>query len=86
MKDDSLSGDAASVDIATNENLKKLAEIGKDLLKEPVSRIDVETGTFKNVEGEGTNEDALTKFAKLLSKERKIRTQHINSSTDDLIL
>ncbi|TXG59505.1 hypothetical protein EZV62_014078 [Acer yangbiense] len=82
----SLSGDAASVDIATNENLKKLAEIGKDLLKEPVSRIDVETGTFKNVEGEGTNEDALTKFAKLLSKERKIRTQHINSSTDDLIL
>ncbi|KAK0606329.1 hypothetical protein LWI29_036606 [Acer saccharum] len=86
IQDDSLSGDAASVDIATNENLKKLAEIGKDLLKEPVSRIDVETGRFLNVEGEGTNEDALTKFAKLLSTERKIRTQHINSSTGDHIL
>ncbi|KAK4841131.1 hypothetical protein QYF36_026559 [Acer negundo] len=78
IQDDSLSGDAASVDIATNENLKKLVEIGKNLLKEPVSRIDIETGRFQNVEGEGTNEDALTKFAKLLSEERKIRTQLIN--------
>ncbi|TXG59506.1 hypothetical protein EZV62_014079 [Acer yangbiense] len=80
MQDDSLSGDAASVDIATNENLQKLAEIGRNLLKEPVSRIDVDTGRFQNVEGEGTNEDALAKFAKLLSQERKIRSQLINSS------
>ncbi|KAK2657419.1 hypothetical protein Ddye_010471 [Dipteronia dyeriana] len=86
IQDDSLSGDAASVDIATTENLKKLAEIGKNLLKEPVSRIDIETGRFQNVEGEGTNEVALTKFAKLLSQERKIRTEHINSSTDNHIL
>ncbi|KAI9165277.1 hypothetical protein LWI28_010941 [Acer negundo] len=80
IQDDSLSGDAASVDIATNENLQKLAEKGRNLLKEPVSRIDVETGRFQNVVGEGTNEDALAKFAKLLSQERKIRTQLVNSS------
>ena len=80
MQDDSLSGDAASVDIATNENLQKIVDIGRNLLKEPVSRIDVETGRYQNVEGEGTNEDALAKFAKLLSQERKIRTQLINSS------
>ncbi|KAK0606167.1 hypothetical protein LWI29_034782 [Acer saccharum] len=59
IQEDSLSGDAASVDIATNENLQKLAEIGRNLLKEPVSRIDVDTGRFQNVEGEGTSTDAL---------------------------
>ncbi|TXG59507.1 hypothetical protein EZV62_014080 [Acer yangbiense] len=75
MQEDSLTGDAASMDISTNENMQKLVEIGTNLLKEPVSRVDLETGRFQKIEGEGTNEEALVEFAKLLSEERKLRSQ-----------
>lgn len=72
-QDDSLTGDAASVDIATTENLEKLVKIGEELLKKSVSRVNLETGRYEVVEGEGTNEEALTEFAKLLHEERKLR-------------
>ncbi|TXG59477.1 hypothetical protein EZV62_014050 [Acer yangbiense] len=75
IQEDSLTGDAASMDISTNENMQKLVEIGTNLLKEPVSRVDLETGRFQKIEGEGTNEEALVEFAKLLSEERKLRSQ-----------
>ncbi|ERN17919.1 hypothetical protein AMTR_s02365p00009090, partial [Amborella trichopoda] len=58
--DDTLTGHASSVDIATKENLENLVMIGSDLLKKPVSRLNMETGLFEPVEGEGTNEQALT--------------------------
>ncbi|KAK2967545.1 hypothetical protein RJ640_030416, partial [Escallonia rubra] len=48
-------------------------QIGNKLLEKPVSRVNVETGVFEAVEGEGTNSEALTRFAKLLSDERKLR-------------
>ena len=48
-------------------------EIGKELLKKPVSRVNLETGRFEKIEDEGTNEEALTYFAKLLAEERKLR-------------
>ena len=48
-------------------------EIGNELLKRPVSRVNLETGRFEKIEGEGTNEEALTYFAKLLAEERKRR-------------
>ncbi|XP_008457870.1 patatin-like protein 2 isoform X2 [Cucumis melo] len=73
IQEDSLTGDAALVDIATPENLLKLVKIGEDLLKKPVSRVNLETGKYEIVDGEGSNEDALTKFAKLLHQERKLR-------------
>ncbi|KAK4584542.1 hypothetical protein RGQ29_022312 [Quercus rubra] len=73
IQDDTLTGDASSVDIATTENLQRLVEIGKELLKRPVSRVNLETGRFEKIEGEGTNEEALTYFAKLLAEERKRR-------------
>ncbi|XP_050291661.1 patatin-like protein 1 [Quercus robur] len=73
IQDDTLTGDASSVDIATTENLQRLVEIGKELLKRPVSRVNLETGRFEKIEGEGTNEEALTYFAKLLAEERKLR-------------
>ncbi|KAG6605268.1 Patatin-like protein 2, partial [Cucurbita argyrosperma subsp. sororia] len=73
IQDDSLTGDAASVDIATAENLEKLVKIGEELLKKSVSRVNLETGRYEVVEGEGTNEEALTEFAKLLHEERKLR-------------
>jgi hypothetical protein len=68
-----LNGEAASVDIATRENLERLVEIGKELLKKPVSRVNLDTGMFEEIKDEGTNEEALTHFAQLLVEERKFR-------------
>jgi hypothetical protein len=48
-------------------------EIGKEVLKKPVSRVNLDTGRFEQIEGEGTNEEALAEFAKLLLEERKFR-------------
>ena len=72
-QDDTLTGDAASLDIATKENMERLVQIGNELLKRPLSRVNLETGRFDEVVGEGTNEAALIHFAKLLSEERKHR-------------
>ncbi|POO02778.1 LOW QUALITY PROTEIN: Patatin-related protein [Trema orientale] len=66
-------GDVASVDVATDENLKKLVEVGQNLLKKPVSRLNVETGLYEPIKNGGTNEEALKRFAKLLSDEKKLR-------------
>ena len=60
------------MDIATRENLNKLVETGEALLKKPVSRVNLETGQFEEA-GEGSNENALADFARLLSEERKLR-------------
>lgn len=69
----SLSGDESSVDIATKENLQRLVKIGEELLKKRVSRVNIETGKYEELAGEGTNEEALTRFVKLLSDEKKFR-------------
>lgn len=66
-------GNTSSVDISTKENLLDLVEIGKKLLQKPVSRVNLDTGITEEVKGEGTNEEALIHFAKLLSDERKLR-------------
>ncbi|KAA8531729.1 hypothetical protein F0562_006554 [Nyssa sinensis] len=71
IQDDTLVGDEASVDVATPQNLQKLVQIGKELLKKPVSRVNLETGKFEELPGKGTNEEALALFAKLLSDELK---------------
>ena len=67
-------GEESSVDIATKKNLERLVEIGNLLLQKPVSRVNLETGRYEAIENEGTNEEALTRFAKLLSEERKLRS------------
>lgn len=67
-------GEESSVDIATKKNLERLVEIGNMLLRKPVSRVNLETGRYEAIEGEGTNKEALTRFAKLLSEERKLRS------------
>lgn len=73
IQDDTLSGDAASLDISTKENMQALVQIGNDLLKKPISRVNLETGKYEVVQGEGTNEQALIRYAKLLSDERNFR-------------
>lgn len=73
IQDDTLTGEESSVDVATTENLQRLGEIGKELLAKPLSRVNLETGRHEQLEGEGTNQEALTQFAELLSEERKFR-------------
>ncbi|GLU13599.1 hypothetical protein SLE2022_302260 [Rubroshorea leprosula] len=51
IQDDTLIADASTVDLATKENLQKLVEIGKVLLKKPVSRVNLEDSRFVQVEG-----------------------------------
>lgn len=69
-----MSGVVASVDVATEENLLKLIEVGEDLLKKQLSRVNLESGKFEPLDGHGTNEDALVEFASMLSEERKLRS------------
>nr|GMD84893.1 patatin-like protein 2 [Ipomoea batatas] len=73
IQDDTLTGTVSSVDVATKENMNKLAETGKILLKKPLSRVNLQTGLFEPCEGGGTNEDALKRFAEMLSEEKKFR-------------
>ncbi|KAK4584537.1 hypothetical protein RGQ29_022309 [Quercus rubra] len=73
IQDDTLTGDASTVDIATKENLQRLVEIGKELLKKPVSRVNLDTGRYEEIGRECTNEEVLSYFAKLLVEERKLQ-------------
>lgn len=72
-QDDTLTGEESSLDVATTENLERLVQVGKELLARPVSRVNLETGKHEEIDGEGTNRDALARFAKLVSDERKLR-------------
>ncbi|KAL5713698.1 hypothetical protein ACHQM5_015751 [Ranunculus cassubicifolius] len=74
-----LDGIASSVDISTKENMNELIRIGKDILNKPVSRVNLETGEYEEVEGEGSNAEALKCYAAVLSKERHSR---LNTSPD----
>ncbi|XP_028065861.1 patatin-like protein 2 isoform X1 [Camellia sinensis] len=73
QQEDTLTGTDASVDVSTKENLEKLVKIGEGLLKKPISKVNLEINLSKPIENGGTNEDALKKFAKILSDERKLR-------------
>ncbi|KAL9312988.1 hypothetical protein ACSQ67_018440 [Phaseolus vulgaris] len=85
IQDDTLTGVDASLDIATKENMEKLSQIGDRLLKKPVSQINLETGLFEPMGDGETNEDALRRFAKMLSDERSFRelkSPHTNKSLE----
>ncbi|TYH17733.1 hypothetical protein ES288_A05G214200v1 [Gossypium darwinii] len=47
IQDDTLSQQISSVDIATKENLENLVKVGEELLKKPVSRVNLENGQFE---------------------------------------
>ncbi|XP_074295382.1 patatin-like protein 5 [Silene latifolia] len=79
VQDDSLTGAAASADISTKENMEKLVKIGQELLKKPACKMDLETGLLQPVPHLGTYSDALTRFAKQLSDEKKFRRGDISS-------
>ncbi|XP_024978738.1 patatin-like protein 2 [Cynara cardunculus var. scolymus] len=73
IQEENLTGETTQMDISTNENMRTLENIGKRLLNKSVSRLDLETGILEPVEGEGTNAEALTRFAQMLSAERRRR-------------
>ncbi|KAJ6344653.1 hypothetical protein OIU76_006219 [Salix suchowensis] len=76
MQDDTLTGALSSVDVATKENLENLVNVGEKLLKKPVSRVNLDTGVFEPAD-EMTNEEALIKMAKLLSREKHLRDSRL---------
>ncbi|PQQ18187.1 patatin-like protein 1 isoform X1 [Prunus yedoensis var. nudiflora] len=73
IEEDTLEGNLASADKATEKNLENLVEVGNTLLQKPISTMDLDTGVYKPVENGGTNQQALQRFAKLLSDEKKLR-------------
>ncbi|KAF3773106.1 Patatin-like protein 2 [Nymphaea thermarum] len=73
IQHDHLTWDESSVDKSTKENLANLVKAGEALLNQPVSRVNLETGGFEPAQDEGTNKDALVRFANKLSQERKRR-------------
>ncbi|KAE8655143.1 Patatin-like protein 2 [Hibiscus syriacus] len=77
IQDDKLTGDASSTDKATEKNMMSLVEIGEQLLQKPVSKMNLDTGIFEPVDDEGTNQEALSRFAKMLSEERRLRKTEI---------
>ncbi|GMI67261.1 phospholipase A IVA [Hibiscus trionum] len=73
IDDDTLTGEMASVDVSTKENMDNLVAKGEMLLDKTVSRMNLNSGLYEPVENGDSNADALQKFAKLLSDERKLR-------------
>ncbi|KAL5821646.1 hypothetical protein ACOSQ3_023528 [Xanthoceras sorbifolium] len=73
IDDDTLKGEVSSIDDATKENMENLVRVGENLLTKQASRFNLDTGVYEPVENGGTNEEALRRFAKLLSNERKLR-------------
>ncbi|KAI3761169.1 hypothetical protein L1987_51579 [Smallanthus sonchifolius] len=78
--DDTLSGDVASMDLTTRKNLEDLVQVGEELLKKPVSKVNLGTGIYEPYHCI-TNEQALIRFAKILTKEkntREVRSPGVN--------
>ncbi|CAL5005726.1 unnamed protein product [Urochloa decumbens] len=75
IQDDELTGDTSSVDVSTKENLNRLVNVGKGLLKKPVCKVNVETGRSEPDGRRGTNEEELIRFAHMLVEERRARLQ-----------
>ncbi|XP_057777577.1 patatin-like protein 2 [Salvia miltiorrhiza] len=73
IQNDTLDGVENSVDVATKENLHKLVTIAQEMLAKPVSRVDLRSGLTVPIPDGGTNQEALKRFAYLLSNERKVR-------------
>ena len=60
-------GKESSTDISTKENLDRLVQLGEQLLKKPVARVNLDTGLSEPILNGGTNEEALKKYVKLIN-------------------
>ncbi|KAM0006738.1 putative peptidase C1A, papain, patatin-like phospholipase domain-containing protein [Helianthus debilis subsp. tardiflorus] len=73
IQDFTLCADMASMDLATDENLKNLVKAGENLLKEPVTRKNLVTGKLEKANI--TNEMAIGSFAKKLRDIYRARSE-----------
>ncbi|GKV51870.1 hypothetical protein SLEP1_g58493, partial [Rubroshorea leprosula] len=73
IQDDTLTGPLASVDVATEKNLEDLVKVGEELLKKPVSRVNLDYGHVEGIGSKETNAEALIRMAAILSKEKRLR-------------
>ncbi|GLU04292.1 hypothetical protein SLE2022_214510 [Rubroshorea leprosula] len=73
IQDDTLTGPLASVDGATEKNLEDLVKVGEELLKRPVSRVNLDNGQVEAIGSKETNAEALIRMAAILSKEKCLR-------------
>ncbi|XP_047172212.1 patatin-like protein 2 [Vigna umbellata] len=80
IQDDTLTGESSSVDLATEDNLKKLVSVGESLLDKPVSRINLRTGLYESAGTSETNREALTRFAIRLSKQKQFRKSQTSAN------
>ncbi|KAK6923018.1 Patatin-like phospholipase domain [Dillenia turbinata] len=78
IDDDTLSGTVTSVDVSTKKNMDSLVKVAEKLLKKPVSRVNLESGQFEPIPNGGTNAEALQRFAKRLSDEKRLRESFPN--------
>jgi hypothetical protein len=80
LQDHGIPIEAMSVDLSTEENLQRLVEIGEMLLHKPVRKNDRMSDGIESDPKDSaviTYADLLTRFAKLLSDERKFRLQNM---------
>lgn len=77
IQDDQLDESISLGDDASIETMTKLKEVGDNLLNKPVSRMHLLSGDLVPVEGLGSNADALKRFAKILSEEKKLRSKKV---------
>ncbi|KAH8965874.1 hypothetical protein BDL97_04G139300 [Sphagnum fallax] len=73
IQTDALSGTLAELDNATPQNLASLEALGLKLLEDPVSDRNFLTGKITPIPDAGTNRNALHRFARWLSEERRAR-------------
>ena len=66
VQDDTVEKTVSSVDIATQENLNNLVKVGEELLKKPVSRVNLQTGIYEPAH-QDTNEEALVRYVYLIT-------------------
>lgn len=70
VQDDTLTGDVSSMDLTTRKNLKDLVQVGEELLKKPVSKVNLATGIgepYRCV----TNEEALIRYLSIYTYNEK---------------
>ncbi|GAB4839366.1 Proteolipid protein 2 [Ancistrocladus abbreviatus] len=72
IQDDTLSGTLSTVDGATKDNLEGLIEVGQELLKKPVTGVNLSTGLYEPISKQ-SNEEILRRLAEILSKEKRLR-------------
>ncbi|XP_065875600.1 patatin-like protein 1 [Euphorbia lathyris] len=83
IDDDKLEENLTSADLSTKENLEGLVKVGEKLLKSPVSRINLDTGVYEPVPNAGTYEQALQRFARKLSDEKRLRESRSKSESSN---